>query len=420
MVGVGDAGLRRGRRADGREGGETAGRGDSADPSGGKRSTLGFLLRRSGPRPNDGRMKPLWRTVGWMLGSSLVLPVLPAAESGGPASYHVYFGTYSKPNSRGIYRATLDAATGKLGPAEVAAEAKDPAFLAVHPNGRYVYAIMESSDPAKTPGRGVMAYAVEPKTGKLTLLNEQSAGGPGPCHLEVDRTGRTVLVANYSGGSVAALPIGADGKLGPAKTVLAHAGSSVHPTRQRRPHAHAINVAPDNRFALVPDLGTDKVMVYRLDAAGGTLAPHAPAFAALPPGSGPRHLAFGPDGKFVYVINELVCTIAAFRYDATVMPTGRHLPGLRRHVRTAAGGMIVCDARLMAGPPRIPAGRPRTLSLAPLVARTPRALRDRAGDGVAACRERPMAPGQATRPAAGPATRPATRPAVGGRDGTAG
>jgi 6-phosphogluconolactonase len=251
-----------------------------------------------------------------MLGSSLVLPALPAAESGGAASYHVYFGTYSKPNSRGIYRAALDSATGKLGPAEVAAEARDPAFLAVHPNGRYVYAIMESSDPAKTPGRGVMAYAVEPKTGALTLLNEQSAGGPGPCHLEVDRTGRTVLVANYSGGSVAALPIGADGKLGAAKTVLAHAGSSVHPTRQQRPHAHAINVAPDNRFALVPDLGIDKVMVYRLDAAQSTLAPHAPAFVALPPGSGPRHLAFRPDGKFVYVINELLCTMAVFRYEA--------------------------------------------------------------------------------------------------------
>ena len=241
-----------------------------------------------------------------------------AAGSGGGAQkeFFVYFGTYTKGKSEGIYRARLDATTGRLSPVELAAPTSDPSFLALHPTGPFLYAIDEGSDPGKTPGRGVKAYAVDPHSGRLTFLNEQSAGGAGPCHLEVDRTGRTLLVANYSGGSVTSLPLGADGRIGPAVTLRQHVGASVHPTRQQRPHAHAINVSPDNRYALVPDLGIDRVMLYRLDAAKSTLVPDAAGSVALPPGSGPRHLAFHPRGNFVYVINELLCTMAVFAYDA--------------------------------------------------------------------------------------------------------
>ncbi len=234
-----------------------------------------------------------------------------------PKEYFVYFGTYTNnAKSKGIYRARLDVASGKLSAAEVAAECVDPAFLSLHPSGKFLYAIDERADPVKTPGKGVSAYALDAKTGALTLLNQQGVGGPGPCHLSVDATGKCVLVANYGGGSVAALPIGADGRLGAPATVIQHKGSSVNPARQKEPHAHQIEVSPDNRFAFVPDLGMDKLMVYKLDPAKASLVAHEPAFAALPPGSGPRHLAFHPNGKFAYVINELTCTMSVFAYDA--------------------------------------------------------------------------------------------------------
>lgn len=256
--------------------------------------------------------------VAVLFGFWLTGPAVGAAESmrQNSGEFFVYFGTYTKGKSQGIYRARLDSATGRLSPVELAIEAADPSFLAVHPTGKFLYAIDESADPAKKPGRGVLAYAIDGRTGGLTLLNEQDPGGPGPCHLEVDHTGQTLLVANYSGGSVASLPLGPDGRIGKANTVHAHRGSSVNPTRQRQSHAHAIHVAPDNRHALVPDLGIDRVMVYRLDATKSTLAPNEPAFVSLPPGSGPRHLAFHPQGKFVYVINELLCTLAVFAYEA--------------------------------------------------------------------------------------------------------
>ena len=186
----------------------------------------------------------------------------------------------------------------------------------MHPTERFLYAIDEGTDPAKTPGRGVRAYALDGHTGALTFLNEHSAGGAGPCHLTVDPDGKCVLVANYGGGSVAALPLSGDGRLGAPAVVAQHAGSSVNPTRQKGPHAHGIYVAPGKRFALTPDLGLDQVLIYRFDAAKPGLTPNSPAFAKLAPGAGPRHLAFHPGGKYVYVINEMLCTMTAFSYDA--------------------------------------------------------------------------------------------------------
>jgi 6-phosphogluconolactonase len=240
-----------------------------------------------------------------------------AAEmrDGPPKEYFVYFGTYTKAKSKGIYRARLDVATGKLSPAELAAESKDPSFLAVHPRENFHYAIDEGADPVNAPTRGVRAYALDARSGALTFLNEQSSGSPGPCHLTVDHTGKCVLVANYSGGSVAVLPLSADGRLSAPATVVQHTGSSVNPSRQKAPHAHEIVVAPDNRFALSPDLGVDKVLIYRLDAAKAALVANTPPAASLPPGSGPRHLAFHPGGKFAYVISEMLCTMTVFSYD---------------------------------------------------------------------------------------------------------
>lgn len=249
-----------------------------------------------------------------------------AANAGEPApapaqadSYWVYIGTYNSPKSRGIYRCRFDAATGRLSPAELAIEAQNPSFLVVHPQGPLLFAAERPVVYAvNETGTGlVSAYAVDRAQGTLRLLNRQSSRGAGPCHLSVDRTGRYVLVANYGGGSVAVLPVETDGRLGEAVGFVQHTGSSVNRQRQEAPHAHWIGTDPANRFALVCDLGLDKVLIYRFDSARGTLQPNEPAFALLKPGSGPRHLAFGPTGRFAYVINELSNSITAFRWEET-------------------------------------------------------------------------------------------------------
>jgi 6-phosphogluconolactonase len=165
--------------------------------------------------------------------------------------------------------------------------------------------------PDKRVG-SVDAFKVDAKTGKLALLNQQPSRGGGPCHVSVDATGKCVMVANYGSGSIASYPVRADGSLNEASTTIQHNGSSVIPGRQSGPHAHVICPSPDNRFALTCDLGLDKVLVYQLDAANAKLAPNNPPFASVAPGSGPRHLAFSKDGKFVYVINEMKLTITAF------------------------------------------------------------------------------------------------------------
>ncbi|MCX7825164.1 MAG: lactonase family protein, partial [Verrucomicrobiae bacterium] len=163
-------------------------------------------------------------------------------------SYIVYFGTYTRSGaSKGIYTCRLDAKTGKLSPPELAAEATNPSFVAIHPSRRFLYAVGETGTFAGKQTGVVSAFAIDRATAKLTLLNKQSTGGPGPCHVTVDHTGKCVLVANYSGGSCASLPIKDDGSLGEAGSVIQHEGSSVNPKRQTGPHAHSINVSPDNR-----------------------------------------------------------------------------------------------------------------------------------------------------------------------------
>lgn len=230
--------------------------------------------------------------------------------------FWVYIGTYTGGKSKGIYLFEMDMATGALKPHGVVGEVADPSFLALHPNSRFLYAVNEIGDFQGTKSGAVSAFALDAKTGRLTFLNQQSSRGSGPCHLVVDRAGKNVLVANYGGGSVAVLPIGADGRLGEATAFVQHEGKSANPQRQEGPHAHAIQVDPANRFALSPDLGLDKILIYRFDAAQGALTPNQPPAAAVAPGAGPRHLAFHPSGRFAYVINELNSTVTAFEYDA--------------------------------------------------------------------------------------------------------
>jgi len=224
----------------------------------------------------------------------------------------VYFGTYTGAKSQGIYVSRFDSATGKLGAPELAAEIQNPSFIAVHPDGHHLYACGETSG-----GGTVSAFSIDSKTGKFVLLNKEHSGGNGPCHVSVDATGKCLLVANYGSGSVAALSIHGDGRLGEATTNIQHHGSSVNPNRQAGPHAHFIVPSPDNRFALTCDLGLDKVLVYQLDPTAAKLVANDPPFALVTPGSGPRHLVFSPDSKFVYVINEMGGTITVFSYAAT-------------------------------------------------------------------------------------------------------
>jgi len=229
-------------------------------------------------------------------------------------SLPVYFGTYTsrgENSSKGIYRSVLDLETGRLANPVLAAEARNPSFLEIHPNAKFLYAVSESGGAGS-----VSAYAIDGDTGDLKLLNQKPSGGAGPCHVSIDHAGRNVLVANYGSGSASVIPIKSDGRLGEPAGFVQHAGSSVNPGRQKGPHAHSINVSPDARFAFVADLGIDKIMIYRLDIEKGTIVANSPPFAKVKPGAGPRHFAFGPSGKYAYVINELDCTVTAFAYDS--------------------------------------------------------------------------------------------------------
>jgi 6-phosphogluconolactonase len=236
----------------------------------------------------------------------------------GPAfakDFWVYFGTYTGKSSKGIYTSRLDAATGKLTPPELVAEINSPSFLAVSPNEKFLYAVIEVPKFEGKNAGAVSAFTIDRATGKLTALNQKSSGGAGPCHLVVDATGKSVLVANYGGGSVQALPVKPDGSLEDGGTFIQHEGSSVDKGRQSSPHGHSIVTDPANRFALACDLGLDKVMIYKLDPAKAGLGANDPPFGTVPPGSGPRHIAFRPDGKFAYVISEMACTVTTFAFD---------------------------------------------------------------------------------------------------------
>ncbi|MBZ5679010.1 MAG: lactonase family protein [Acidobacteriia bacterium] len=232
--------------------------------------------------------------------------------------YIVYVGTYTEhgTNSKGIYAYRFDSETVRLTPLGVVAETVNPSFVAVHPNRRFLYAVNEVTNYKSQSSGAISAFAIDRATGKLTLLNEVPSRGADPCYVTLDKTGKYVLVANYTGGNVAVFPVLDDGRLGDASAFVQHSGHGPDPERQEGPHAHSIDLSPDNHYALVDDLGLDELLVYHFDSAKGSLTPNDPKFAKLKDGAGPRHFAFHPNGKFAYVISELQSTVTVFTYDA--------------------------------------------------------------------------------------------------------
>jgi len=254
-----------------------------------------------------------WLRCGLLI--SLASLLLPAAGNPAASKYLVYIGTYTGPDSKGIYVYRFDTATGKVDSLGLAGEMIRPSFLALHPNQRFLYAVSELGNDGRVNG-SITAFAIDRKSGVLTPLNTVSSGGGGSCHLVVDRTGRSLVVADYGSGRVASLQVNPDGRLSGPVSVMQHSGSSVDPKRQTGPHAHAVVLSPDNRFVLVPDLGLDQIRIYRLDPATATLTPADPPFVAAKAGSGPRHLVFSPDGRFAYSLHEMGSLVTVWAYTA--------------------------------------------------------------------------------------------------------
>jgi len=228
----------------------------------------------------------------------------------------LYVGTYTQGKSEGIYRCRFDLASGKLAVESVTRGVANPSFLAIDRIRGRLFCVNEVSEYDGKPGGSVSAFSLDPITGDLQFVNTCPSHGADPCYITNDAHGRFVLVANYTGGSLAVLPVHNDGSLGAATHVVQHTGSSVK-ARQQGPHTHSVLLDSTGRFAYAADLGLDKVMIYGFDNQRGRLLPSTTAWAALKPGAGPRHLAFSPDGSVLYVANELDSTMTMFLIDRT-------------------------------------------------------------------------------------------------------
>ncbi len=255
---------------------------------------------------------------GFFMLAAMMVPRALGASAKKPAtarSYFVYVGTYTRESSKGIYGYRFDPRTGKFTSTGLAAEIKNPAFLASDPTHRFLYAVSEIGNDGKSHG-AVSSFAIDPRTGSLKFLNKVDSGGGGACHLTLDHTGKILFVANYGSGNVASFAINPDGSIGEQTGFDQHSGSGPNAERQEGPHAHAVVLSPDNRFLFVPDLGTDQIRIYRVDVAKRTFTPNDPAFVSVTPGLGPRHFLFGRSGKFAYVVCEMKSSVVAFSYDA--------------------------------------------------------------------------------------------------------
>jgi 6-phosphogluconolactonase len=233
--------------------------------------------------------------------------------------YFCYVGTYTsggvitpEKKSEGIYVLGYNSSTGELEKLSSGHDKDNPSFLTISPNGKFLYSVGEIDD---SRGGALSSYSINKSTGELTIINTIQSGSKGPCHVSTDKTGKLLLAANYAGGASTITSINEDGSLSSEIQVVQHQGSSIDPNRQMEPHAHSINVTPNNKFALVPDLGTDKVMIYKIDHDDNKLLPNDPSFGKTDPGMGPRHLEFHPNGKVLYVINEMGATITSFDFD---------------------------------------------------------------------------------------------------------
>jgi 6-phosphogluconolactonase len=213
------------------------------------------------------------------------------------------------PDRPGLYSFRADPGTGALERLSSVAAGDGPKFAAAHPDGRRCYVV------DKTDGGSVATVAVDPATGELSVPNRVPTGDEGPCYCSVNATGSVVFVAHYSGGSVAVLPVDDDGRVEEPSAVLEHSGSGADPERQAAPHPHSVEPGPDNRFVYVPDLGTDRVHAYELAAEAGRLRPAEDRGVDVPDGTGPRHLAFGPDGRAAYLVGELDSTLVTLARD---------------------------------------------------------------------------------------------------------
>lgn len=261
------------------------------------------------------------RTCGFLLTCLLFVVSIPCFAAG--KDYVLYVGTYTKNGSKGIYAYRYDAESGKLSPIGLAAETENPSFLVADASGEHLYAVNETENYQGASSGGVTAFTIDRATGKLKKLNEVASRGADPCFISFDRSGKYLLVANYTGGDVAVFPVSADGKVGEASSVLQDEGTlGPNHDRQEKPHAHWIEASARNRFAYVSDLGLDRVLIYKFDASKGELNRGSSSgssknfFSAnLAPGTGPRHVAFSPDDKFMYVIGELDSTVTVFAND---------------------------------------------------------------------------------------------------------
>jgi 6-phosphogluconolactonase len=240
----------------------------------------------------------------------------------------------------GIYRATLDMKTGALSAPALAAEIRAPEFLAIHPDGKRLYAACQLADGAE----GVAAFEISDDKRSLKFLNGEPTGNGRACHLATDRTGRCLFTAQYGTSTVAVFPLDGDGRIRPRSDLVRHSGSGPHKARQEGPHPHWVGTDPGNRFLFVPDLGTDQIVIYEMDLAASKLKPHG--HGSCPAGSGPRHFVFHPNGKFAYVVNELGISVTAFAYDAvagtlTPIQTIDSLPAELRELPSTAAEICI-------------------------------------------------------------------------------
>lgn len=224
----------------------------------------------------------------------------------------IYVGTYTGTGSQGIYLLRFDEKTGNLTDTGIRTMLEHPSFLALHPSGTHLYAVSELAVFDGRPTGLVCAYSIDPLDGSLSKLNHRDSEGTYPCHVVVDNTGSFVMVSNYGSGTVSVFPILQDGSLGETLQILRHEGSSINEQRQKAPHAHSVTLSQDDPFAYICDLGTDRIMIYRMDPIKKQISPGDPPSLRVSPGSGPRHFAFHPRLPLAYVIHELSNTVSVF------------------------------------------------------------------------------------------------------------